>query len=47
MLNYHDTKKSSLFWINKIKWYVITSKAENKAIIYSNHLLYNNKATLT
>ena len=23
MLNYHDTKKGSLFWISKIKWYVI------------------------
>lgn len=41
MLNYHDTKKGSLFWISIC---YTTSKAENKAIIYSNHLLYNQQS---
>lgn len=45
MLNYHDTKKGSLFWIKQDKMVCyITSKAENKAIIYSNHLLYNQQS---
>ena len=48
MLNYHDTKKGSLFWISKIKWYVIQHKRQRTkqlfiVIIYST----TNRATLT
>ena len=40
MLNYHDTKKGSLFWISKIKWYVIQHQRQRTkqlfiVIIYS------------
>ena len=46
MLNYHDTKKGMQF-IHKQQDKMVcytTSKAENKAIIYSNHLLYNQQS---
>ena len=47
MLNYHDTKKGSLFWISKIKWYVIQHQRQRTkqlfiVIIYST----TNRATL-
>ena len=45
MLNYHDTKKGSLFWISKIKWYVIQHQRQRtKQLFYSNHLLYNQQS---
>ena len=48
MLNYHDTKKGSLFWISKIKWYVIQHQRQRTkqlfiVIIYST----TTRATLT